>query len=66
MPAKLPPEKLGTRVRLGNGHGQKSEADERLEDRGGHSPMCPINLGHGVSSRVDQPNDRPVEDELGI
>ena len=49
----------GSIVRLG--HGVKSEEEEQLEDDGGHSQYCPINLGRGD---LDQPNDRPVEDNF--
>ena len=64
MPADLPEEKHGKRVILGDGLGRKSDSEERDEDDGrSHSRMCPINLGHGLNKRVNQPNDRPVEEE---
>lgn len=61
LPAELEPEKLGIRVPLGDGLGRKTDAEEKLEDRGGHSRTCPINLGHGLNGNIDQPNDRPLE-----
>lgn len=62
MPSILPREKLG--IRFGLGLGVKSEKEEALEDDGGHSIFCPINLGHGMGGQVDQTNDRPVEDRV--
>jgi len=62
MPSKLPSGPLGKKVSIGLG--VKTEGQERLEDRGGHSPICPIVLGSGISEKIDQPNDRPVEDEV--
>lgn len=63
MPAELPDEDLGFRVNLGDGLGGKTDQEEYIEDNeAGHSRMCPIRLGSGINSRVDQPNDRPVEE----
>ena len=63
MPAELPEDDgMGRRVRLGDGLGIKGEEEERAEDEGGHSSICPLNLGKGVDFQVDQPEDRPVED----
>lgn len=62
MPARLPQEKLGKRVVLGDGLGGKTEREEDIEDSGkGHSRMCPINLGVGVNATIDQPTDNPLE-----
>ncbi len=62
LPAELPDEGHGRQVRFGNGLGVKTEKEEDLEDKDGHSTMCPINLGTRIDGDLDQPNDRPVED----
>ncbi len=54
------PRYPGVRVRFGNGLGVKTEAEERLEEKGGHSSVCPISL-RPLNDDVDRPNDRPVE-----
>jgi len=55
---------LGKRIRLGNGLGIKTDREEETEDSGkGHSSMCPINLGKSLTGKLNQPNDRPVEDD---
>lgn len=62
MPARLPQEKLGKRVVLGDGLGGKTTGEEDIEDEGeGHSRMCPINLGVGINTTIDQPADNPLE-----
>ena len=44
MPAEPPKQKFGKRIKLGDGLGGKTEAEEDAEDSGtGHSKMCPIN-----------------------
>lgn len=65
MPTDLPEEQLGKRIPLGNGLGIKTEEEERDEDEGGHSRMCPIKLGVAVSTyQLDQPKDNPVETQV--
>lgn len=59
---KLPKEQNGRKVRLGLG--VKGKKEEDLEDNGGHSKFCPINLGVAISGKLDQTNDRPVESEV--
>jgi len=62
MPPEPIPEKLGKRVRLGDGLGRKSDREEDIEDSGkGHSEMCPIKLGVSLTGELNQPNERPVE-----
>ena len=62
MPAKLKNENLGQRVPIGLG--VKSEKEEKLEDRGGHSRICPLKLGRALTDNLDQVNDRPVEETV--
>ena len=51
---------------LGNGLGDVSPKVDKLEESNrGHGPMCPINLGHSINeTKIDQPNENPVEDEI--
>lgn len=64
MPPEPKEEKFGKRVPMGDGLGRKSDEEEEEEDDGtGHSKMCPINLGKSLTGKLNQPNDRPVEDE---
>ena len=64
LPSEPLAEQFGTRVPLGDGLGRKTDREEDVEDyEGGHAKMCPINLGKSIGgSRIDQPNDRPVEE----
>jgi len=51
---------------LGDGLGDVSPKTDKIEEKNrGHGSMCPINLGHSISEiEINQPNDRPVEDEV--
>ena len=63
MPSDLPDEGLGIQVKFGNGLGINTDPEEDSEDsNSGHSSMCPITLGYSLTGRLDQPNERPVED----
>ncbi|MBI5140104.1 MAG: hypothetical protein HZA94_01495 [Candidatus Vogelbacteria bacterium] len=55
----------GEKVELGDGLGRKTEEEECAEDSGeGHSRMCPLNLGRSMDGKVNQVNDRPVEEKI--
>ena len=65
MPSDLQDQDFGVRVELGDGLGRKTDEEEENEDGGKfHSRMCPIILRTALMGEIDQPNDRPVEDNL--
>jgi hypothetical protein len=61
MPPEPKNEQLGRRI--GIGLGIKSLKEEKGEDNGYHSFMCPLNLGTGINTKIDQPHNRPVEED---
>ncbi|MDD4382079.1 MAG: hypothetical protein PHE21_01905 [Candidatus Dojkabacteria bacterium] len=61
-----PIKNIGTNP-LGDGLGDvNTETDKMEEENTGHGSMCPINLGHSINDglHIDQPNERPVEEEV--
>lgn len=62
---RLKRENPGTRIEFGKSRvfGVKSEAEEILEDEGGHGSTCPIEVGVDLEGKLNQPNERPAEDE---
>lgn len=67
--ADLPPISPGIQVPLGDGLGRKTFKEEEGEDfgnrgRGIDSNMCPIVLGTDLDGVLNQPGQRPVEEEV--